>query len=1050
MKNKILSTATGIQEGLYDLLKTHTLAKRIEESQLDELSEPLLEENSHSRLAEALAEQVSQILAALKDEEGGKVETQLAFINDLLCYLHSHQSATGKVDLLLSPAQALRVLHRGKKSPELPAIGLSQPWLFTAGKDSPALLHELRAELGNCDHIDILVSFITVSGVRKIIDILRQITSTDAEGCSRTSIRVITTTYIGATEQKALDMLASLPNCEVRVSLDGRRTRLHAKAWIFQRESGFGSAYVGSANLSGAALMGGLEWTVKFTEKGQPNLFHRAAAHFESLWEDGEFQPYHPDDPHHQRALSDALRRESGHDMLDTPTFFDIQAKPFQAEILEQLASEREHGRLRNLLVAATGTGKTVMAALDYRNLAKKHGGQPRLLFVAHRRQLLQQAIRTYRQILRDPQFGETLAGNLQPTSYDHLFATVQSLQSRQLIPRLGTDYWQIVVIDECHHIAAQSFEQLMHQLRPRYLLGLTATPERSDGKSILNHFDNRPDGSPAAQLRLWQALDLQLLAPFEYYACDDDTDYRDIPWRRADETSALDNLLTGNTVRARAVIQAWHNLVAAPARCKTLAFCVSIAHAHFMAAEFERAGLRSEVLTGQTSLRERLRCQHRLERGELHVLVTADLYNEGVDLPYVDTLLLLRPTQSITLFQQQIGRGLRLYPGKESCLIMDFVGQHRTDFRFDALYGSITGLSRREVLEGIDRGFGRLPSGCHIQLQKQAKENILSSLRNTINQGWRQLQQELRGYSAQQGTMQPSLLAFLHDQQLELADIYRPTNGVNSGWTNLKRSAGLLKDDPSAEEAYFSRRLASLCHIDDVEQLQLIRRVAENGGHYQVSDPKIRVRLQMLAYQIDGQTRQNGTVESFLSRLSKVPLICDELRELTDYLDAKSQHLHLPMPGMEDTPLKLHAAYQQREILTAVGFLSADKRPPFRAGVLPLRDRRIELLFVTLDKSSALHEGVAYNDYAISPELFHWQSQNSASPGKESGRRYIESAHNGWRFQLFVRSNKGAPYYACGSLQFLDSHGERPMNIRWRLEQSLPMRLFRTFSLLE
>jgi superfamily II DNA or RNA helicase/HKD family nuclease len=1049
MKNKTLPTATGIQEGLYDLLKTHALAKGIEESRLGELSEPLLEENSHWRLAEALAEQVSQILAVLKDGEGGKVEAQLSFINDLLGYVHSRHPATSEVDRLLSPAQSLRALHRGDKPPELPAIGLAQPWLFTAGKDSPALLHELKAELGNCDHVDILVSFITVSGVRKIIDTLRQITSTDAQGRSRSSIRVITTTYIGATEQKALDMLAQLPHCQVRVSLDGRRTRLHAKAWIFQRASGFGSAYVGSANLSGAALMGGLEWTVKFTEKGQPNLFHRAAAHFETLWQDGEFQPYHPDDPHHQQALSEALRRESGQDLIATPTFFDIQAKPFQAEILEQLASEREHGRLRNLLVAATGTGKTVMAALDYRRLAQQHGGQPRLLFVAHRRQLLQQALRTYRQILRDQQFGEVLAGSLQPARYEHLFATVQSLQSRQIVSRLGADYWQVVVIDECHHIVAQSFEQLMQQLRPRYLLGLTATPERSDGKSILSHFDNRPDGSPAAQLRLWQALDLQLLAPFEYYACDDETDYRDIPWRRQDESAALDNLLTGNTVRARAVIDAWHNLVADPARGKTLAFCVSIAHAHFMAAEFNRAGLRSEVVTGQTPLRDRLRYQHRLARGELHILVTADLYNEGVDLPYVDTLLLLRPTQSVTLFQQQIGRGLRLHPEKESCLILDFVGQHRADFRFDALYGAISGLSRREVLEGIEQGFGRLPSGCHLQLQKQARENILSSLRNVLNQGWRQLQQELRAYSTQQGTMQPSLHGFLHDQQLDLADIYRSTNSLNSGWTNLKRSAGLLSDEAGPEESYFSRRLASLCHIDDSEQLQLIKQVAEAGAHYSVAEPNARVRLQMLAYQIDGQTRQTGTVESFLARLAKVSVVCEELGELAEYLDARTQHIHQPLPGLEDTPLKLHASYQQREILTAVGFLSSEKRPPFRAGVLPLKERRVELLFVTLDKSTALHEGVAYNDYAISPELFHWQSQNTASPATANGRRYLESPHNGWRFQLFVRSDKGAPYYACGPVQFVDSHSERPMNIRWRLEKPLPMRLFKVFGLL-
>ena len=169
------------------------------------------------------------------------------------------------------------------------------PWLFTAGRGTPSLLSELQRELGACDRVDILVSFITQSGVRKLLDILQGITAVDAHGRPATRLRILTTTYTGATEMQALDLLARLPGVEVRVSLDGRRTRLHAKAWIFHRDSGFGSAYVGSANLSAAAMMGGLEWTVKFTEQGQEELFARARANFETLWEDREFQRYDPE-----------------------------------------------------------------------------------------------------------------------------------------------------------------------------------------------------------------------------------------------------------------------------------------------------------------------------------------------------------------------------------------------------------------------------------------------------------------------------------------------------------------------------------------------------------------------------------------------------------------------------------------------------------------------------------------------------------------------------------------------------------------------------------
>src|ERR1039458_2724058 len=317
---------------------------------------------------------------------------------------------------------------------------------------------------------------------------------------------------------EALDYFAGLPGCDIKVSLDGRRTRLHAKAWIFHRKTGFGSAYVGSANLSGAALVGGLEWTVKFTEQGQPGLFTRAQAHFETLWNDSEFQDYDAANSEHRSELARALKREAGDQISATTTFFDLEPKDYQKDMLEQLALEREHGRFRNLVVAATGTGKTVVAAFDYRAACLAVDGRPRLLFVAHRKEILAQAGRTYRDVLRDGSFGELLADGSEPQSHDHLFAVIDSVCARDLVARCGADYWHTVVVDECHRLAADRFDAFVKSVRPKILLGLTATPERSDGKPIFAYFDNRPDGSPAVELRLWHALDLQLLSPFEYY----------------------------------------------------------------------------------------------------------------------------------------------------------------------------------------------------------------------------------------------------------------------------------------------------------------------------------------------------------------------------------------------------------------------------------------------------------------------------------------------------------------------------------------------------
>ena len=1051
-----------LPDGLYDLLLTEGLARSLAAVGPSGVEVPALKGGAPEVLADVITRQLASILEDLGGDDSEKPRRQLELVNELLVMLRrrltgGHASVAAPstaevVDLVASPLRVLRAVQRDQQFLASPEIGLAAPWLFTAGKGSPSLLQEIRRELASADHVDILVSFITVSGVRKLQDVLQQITAMGAQGRAATRLRILTTTYTGATEARALDELARLPGCEVRVSLDGRRTRLHAKAWLFQRKTGFGSAYVGSANLSGAALTGGLEWTVKLTQRAQEALFARAVAHFETLWADSEFQRYDPDNVDHRQALAAALGRETfgGEQPAGTISFFDLQPKTYQQDMLEQLAAERAHGRHRNLLVAATGTGKTVVAAFDYRNTCRIEGGRPRLLFVAHREEILRQALRTYREVLRDPEFGDLLTGSHQPERWDHLFATIDSVTSRDLVATVGADHWHTVVVDECHRLAADRFDAFVKAVRPRVLLGLTATPERSDGQPITPYFDARPDGSPAVELRLWHALDLQLLAPFEYYACDDATDFSAVPWDKPGEREAVDKLVTGNDVRARLVVNEWRRLASDAARSRALVFCVSVAHAEFMTDWLNRAGLPAACVVGTTAVDERRRAPQRLLSGELCALVTVDLYNEGIDLPMVDTLLLLRPTQSPVLFQQQIGRGLRLAPGKESCLVLDFVGQHRTEFRFDRLLSSLTGLSRRELVDGVENGFGSLPPGCHIHLQRQTREQVLQGLRALTTQNWRRLKTELQTYAALRGRAAIHLADFLHDQALELDDVYRTGTGQGrSGWTALKRDAGLIAAEPGPEEGYFSRRFGDLLHVDDPVRLDAMAAVGARTGQLQPLDPKQALGVQMLAYQVDGRHEQAAGPEAFMERIERHPDIASELVELSGLLQARSSLGAHRVPGLEDTPLCLHAAYGAREVLTAVGWLTAARRAPFQAGVLPLTQRKTELLFVTLDKSEGYHDRIAYHDYAVSAERFHWQTQNSAGPDTPSGQRYLESATNGWQFQLFVRPRKGDAYRACGRVLLESVEGDRPMSIVWALETPLPARLFRAFSVL-
>ncbi|WP_114971071.1 DUF3427 domain-containing protein [Rhodoferax ferrireducens] len=1009
----------------------------------------LKEPTSHQRRELIVAELVRRLpelldAAAGDAEASEKAKAEIQLMRQILVSLRVRDAEDDRV--IAIPPQVLRSIHNSSADTVSPSTGLRHPWLFTSAKSDPSMLKELRAELQSVDRVDILVSFITWSGVRKLLDVLTRITALDAVGKPKTIFRILTTTYIGATEVRAVDAFARLPGVELRVSLDGRRTRLHAKAWIFHRKTSFGTAFVGSANLSESALIGGIEWTVKFTQFGDPLLFSAAVANFETLWNDQEFQSYDPSNELHREALKQALAEQRGYgksssdgQVVAIQTWFDLRPKSYQQEMLDRLSAERRLGRRRNLVVAATGTGKTVVAAFDYLRLKEEEGGAPRLLFVAHRTQILSQALSTFRQVLRDPAFGELMDGQNAPNQYGHLFATITTLHSRQLVERLGADFWRIVIVDEAHHLPATTFDQFMKLIQPYYLLGLTATPERSDGQSLGIYFDARPDGSPAVSLRLWDALDQELLAPFEYYATADDTDFSSVEWRRGDETAQLSKIISGNDVRARSVLNAVLLYVSDPSKLKGLAFCVSVAHANFMAAYFSRSGLPAIALSGADLPDARIAAVKKLQTGDIKVICSCDVFNEGVDIPDANAVFLLRPTQSPVIFQQQIGRGLRLAKGKNACLVLDFVGLYGNDFRFDILLRSITGLSRKGLEVSVDQGFTNLPAGVHIQFDRVARARVLDNLKLSLNLNVVRLRAELSAWAALQNGVSVTLKSFLLDCQLELADVY--ANGRS--WTSLKRDVGLERRAVGERESDMVRRVTSILHADDPRVLCAWR----NAFSEQPAD---EICIQMLAHELLPSRNALITSHDFLDLLKSNPVALDELKELCEILYERSSLNSVSLPGAPTSwPLTLHGRYTRSEILTAVGYSTPLVRPLADGGCVPLNSCKIEILFVTLDKSEGFSENVQFKDYAISPERFHWQTQNRASANNQTGRRYTESPGNGWEFQLFVRENRGMPYVAVGPLDLLSHEGDRPISVTWGLTAPLSAELFRKFSVL-
>lgn len=1052
----LMSASLGISK-LFPLGLYERLVSEDESSILDELvatNRALISTPTKAQRREHLVDLLTSRLPELLDAVAGaskydaeQASAELKLISHLLKEARLSEGPNSALPLPAEPLRVLHALHEPHAVPLLPETGLRHPWLFTSARADPSLLNELRAELACVDRVDILVSFITWSGVRKLLDVLKNVTALNAFGLPQTRFRILTTTYIGATEARAVDALAELPGVELRISLDGRRNRLHAKAWLFHRSSGFGTAFVGSANLSESALIGGIEWTVKFTETRDADLYMAASANFETLWNDGEFQPYNPHDDAQRQALKTALQEQrrmpsrSGENAepIALHTWFELRPKPYQVEMLERLAAERRLGRSRNLVVAATGTGKTVVAAFDYERMAREAGSPPRLLFIAHRVQILKQAIATFRQVLRDPSFGELLDGENKPSQFTHLFATIATVHSRGLVGDLGANYWRVVIVDEAHHLPANTFDQFIRTVAPTVLLGLTATPERADGKSLNTYFDCRPDGSPAVSLRLWDALDQQLLAPFEYYATADDTDLSNIKWNRPEESAQLDGLISSNTVRSRLVTQALFQYVSDLAQLKGIVFCVSVAHAQFMAAWFEQSGLASCSLTGANSTEQRDQAIRELRSGKLKLICTCDLFNEGVDIPEINTLLLLRPTQSPVVFQQQIGRGLRLADGKESCLVLDFVGLYGEEFRFDTLLRSITGQTRAQLNNSIQNGFGSLPTGCHIQFDRVSRERVLDSLRKATQLNARRIRQELAAWAAQLGNRPIKLKNFLLDNELDIADVY----AKNRSWTSYKRELSMSVPPPGPREDELIRRMGSVLHANDPHALDAWTTVLLTGE----VDPQ---RVQMLAYQLLHNASELVSPQGFVGLLNEHPAMRDELIEIVDWLKAETIVEVRHLPGIpKHWPLNLHARYQRREIQTAVGHLTSDLRPQFREGCLPMTDEKIELMFVTLDKREGFGDRVLYHDYAISSDQFHWQTQNRASEKNATGQRYLESATNGWTFQLFVREDADSAFIALGPVTLKSYTGDRPISITWMLEVPMPAEIFRRFSVL-
>ena len=1059
--------------GLYEHLKSASLMSRaIPEGA--QWQEEILEKDDYNipeLLTQFFATQLAPALESLKTPAD-----QVELVNRMMELLP--QDAEEQNDSLLTDDDSnviqMRELTLTDAKTTRPDIPLSDVALMTNTSKDLNLNTEIQKELESADRVDLLCSFLKMSGVNSLSEQLKAIKNRGIP------FRIITTTYMGATDRKAIDRLVEEYGAEVKISYQGDSTRLHAKAWLFHRNTGMSTGYVGSSNLSSAALTDGLEWNVRISNPITPGLIRQFEGLFESYWKSGDFTLYTASDKEKQEldtvlAKADITGRKSkGLEYDIDSSLLDVHPFPHQARMLEEMQNARSKGRHRNLAVAATGTGKTVFSALDYRRLCEQSGKKLKLLFIAHRKEILDQARRTFGDVMLKGNFGELLTGGKKPEYNEAVFATIQTLSGAAL-ENYAPDYFDVIIMDECHHIEAASWDKVFNYFKPRDFIGLTATPEREDGVNIADKYFG---GYVATSIRLWDALEDNLLVPFQYFGIADGTDLRHINIRggRYDENDLAKRYTDHEDAkrRLRIIVKELREKVDNPLRMKALGFCVNVKHAKYMAQKFNEVGIPADFLVGDdiSKRRDEVMKKFMSDDHELAVIFTVDLFNEGVDIPNIDTLLMLRPTQSLTLFLQQLGRGLRRAPLKSVLTVLDFVGHQNKNFMVHHKYRAFV---RQGTLTERDIESPELPAGCHFHLDELTQKQVLMKIHESLRMNKNALIDTVKNYleNMQQNSaepyIRPTVVDFINHYGLGLPQIYGRsskvtlpgvTKPVATTWTSLQAASGLypdlvvpFQDNISLE---VNRRIKALRHVNDSFRINAYLELLNTNILEQDMTDEQRRHAWMLLFSIWPDAKWVGSTERFsldegLATLRKNGGILQELESIWQRNAILDTNSTLPLFEGEDIPLRTHAYYSREELFAGLAGQGASFGVPtgFREGVRTFNSSNTTALVVNLEKSEKhFSPTTMYKDYAISTDEFAWDSQSATSPESPTGQLFQHHEELGHRIVLFVRrNNKDAigtrPYMCLGTVKYISHEGSKPMHIRWSLDRPMPASMF-------
>ncbi len=918
------------------------------------------------------------------------------------------------------------------------------------------LLKELVSNIEACDRFYFSVAFVNYSGLQLLLDALQEANQNNVEGS------IITSTYLNFTEPKALKKLKEFDNINLKVFLTEHEIGFHTKAYIFEYKDYY-KIIIGSSNITQSALKSNIEWNMQVVSKHDTPFIDQVLDEYQTLWDKSEYADYHLIEQYQSMLENIETNARTPQFIYERPEY--IVPNTMQKRAIENLERLRALNEDKALVIAATGTGKTYMSAFDVKRVQPK-----RMLFIVHREEILKKAKETFERLLPNTTltFG-LFTGNHKNYKADYVFATIQTL-SRNL-DLFEPDAFDYIIYDEAHHATADSYQGVINHFNPSFTLGMTATPERSDQNSVFDLFDN----NVGLEVRLHEALEENIVIPFHYFGITDidEVDLEDVD---IDDMAEIAKRLKVNE-RVDFIIEKMQFYGHDGSKRKCVGFCANKEHARYMAEEYNKRGLPSVHLDGSHSIETRAAYIEQLEdpNAELEFIFTVDIFNEGVDIPSINMVLMLRPTNSPIVFIQQLGRGLRKHEEKEFLTVLDFIGNHNKAYLVAIALNGRRYYDKESLKVAVKTEFANIPGSTHIQMDKVSQERILAQIDQENFHSMKYLKEE---YKAFKQTKQGEIPYYMMDY-LTFDGAPDPTKFVAKEKSYLRFVAKTEKDDYLkillADEVFEDslKSLSGMLPLKRVYEFVIMRHLLNNES---ISREKAKSEIEKVIEYADhdsvlhameylnqdyfdyvqqknkpklveygeGELKRTQIFEGLLQEDVKK----DFLKDVIEYgvhryeRDYKQKYYGVPH-------FKLYEQYQMVDAALLSNYRKTHSA--FRGSGL-LTNGNDYFLFVDLHKEADIKESLNYNDKFLDQEYFQWETPNSTAQDSDRGKNIIYNEQRGINLHLFVRKyskidNKTEPFIYIGKGNTVEYQGERPIEVKLQLENKIPAYLYTEFT---